>query len=456
MFTLILSSCAARDLCTSACVGLQSWDVRGAYGYHLVAAMGLLLADALYHTVRAMITAILDWRNPDNSEEAAAAATAAAASSAQEAPAGLHSDEPGPGLKQRKVKRRRSKHAWKLEALKILDSDALSDASSLQFSLAAMERALRQHIFMSDTALSWVGIAGFVVISAVTVAALPMLFSVSSGVAVGGASLAGASGLQWQYLLAVAPLAAMAALANARGGGAVDLNLADAWSRLAVMIFAMWAGSGSAGSVGASLLCGGVVLGATSSALTAMYAWRAGYMTMTSPTAIFVAYMVGLGVGCVMAPAAWLLLEQTSVAAAAVAASPQSTGGLLASDKFYASPLVSVFRSTAALATGGPSILPHAAPYVGLAALVLGFAFNFVRESLPQYLKGVVPYPAAVGVVFLSGATVAVDVVMGAAARIFWRLVSNTRMGDEQMLSLNWGGAGLYAQHLSGQKSCPG
>lgn len=428
--TTQLVQCLPAALVTSVvlvlcCTGLQSWDIKGAYGYHLITAMALLLADAVHHTVRGLITAFLDWRNPEGSEEAAAAATAAAASSAQEAsPSPMHGGELGPGLKQRKPKKKRSKHAWKLEALKILDSDTLSDASTLQFSLAAMERALRQHIFMSDAAWSWAGIVGFVVLSAVTVGALPVLFSIGSGAPAGGADMATASGLQWYFLLVAAPLTAMAAFANARGGGAVDINLADSWAKLAVLIFAAWAGTGNAGSVGAGLLCGGVVLGATTSALNTMYAWRSGYMTMTSPTAIFVAYMIGLAVGCVVAPAAWLMLESTSVAAAAVAASPLTTGGLLAPDKFYASPLVSVFRSTAALATAGLSVLPHAAPYVALAAFVVGLGLNLVRESLPSYLKGVVPYPAAVGVVFLSGANVAVDVVVGAAIRIFWRLVS--------------------------------
>lgn len=407
------------------CAGLSSWDVRGSYGYHLATAMALLLADALYHTVRAIITAILDWQNPDGSEAAAAAATAAAASSAQEAPAGsVGREELAAGLKQRKkIKRKGSKNAWKREALRILDSDALSDASSLQFSLAAMERALRQHIFMSDSAKGWVGLAGYIVLSAVTVAALPSLFTISSGIAAGGANLAEAKGLSWLFLLVAAPLAAMAALANSRGGGVVDLNLADAWAKFGVLVFGLWAGS-NAGSVGSSLLCGGVVLGATSSALNAMYAWRAGYMTMTSPTAIFVAYMIGLGVGCFLAPAAWLMFDSNAVASAAASVAPNAAVGLLGPDKFYASPLVAVFRSTAALATGGFAVLPHAAQYVGLAACVVGIGLNLVRDSVPVWAKGAVPYPAAVGVVFLSGANVAVDVVVGAAIRVFWRIVS--------------------------------
>jgi hypothetical protein len=415
-------------MCGVHCTGLGATDVRGSYGYHLVTAMALLLADALYHTVRATITAVLDWHNPDGSEAAAAAATAAAASSAQEAPAAapVGPEELAQGLQQqRKKKRRFNKNAWKREALRILESDALSDASSLQFSLAAMERALRQHIFMSDTALSWVGIAGYIIISAVMVGALPALFSVGSGAAAGGANLADARGLPWYFLLVCALLAAVAAFANSRGGGAVDINLAEAWAKFGLLVFGLWAGSGNAGSVGSSLICGGVLLGVTSSALNAMYAWRAGYMTMTSPTAIFVAYMVGLGVGCVLAPAAWLLFDSNSVAAAAAAVAPRgAAAGLLGADKFYASPLVAVFRSTAALATGGMSALPHAAQYVGLAAFVVGIGLNLVRDSLPKWLRGVVPYPAAVGVVFLSGANVAVDVVVGAAIRVFWRMVS--------------------------------
>jgi uncharacterized oligopeptide transporter (OPT) family protein len=410
--------------------GLPEWDPRGVYGYVLTTAIALLLSDALFHAGRAVVVAIIDWRHPENSEAAAAAATAAAASAAQDSqaaaaagPGGAEAPEgPGPGMRQRRKKggAKFSKQAWKREALRILDSDTLSDASSLQFSLAAMERALRQHIFMSDAMAGWVGIVGFIVCSSVAVAALPALWDVGSATAVGGANLADARSVPFYFLLVAAPLAALAAFGNARAGGAVDVNLADACAKLGLLVFGAWAGAGNPGSTGAALLCGGVLLGAASSALNVMHAWRVGFMCMASPTAIFIAYMIGLGAGCVVAPAAYLLFDSI---AATSAANSGATAGLLAADKFFASPLAAVFRSSAAVATGGPGALPHAMPWLGVAAFVVGLILNITREVvLPKSLKGLVPVPAALAVVFLSGANVAVGVFVGALVRIFWRL----------------------------------
>ncbi|KAF6266546.1 OPT oligopeptide transporter protein-domain-containing protein [Scenedesmus sp. NREL 46B-D3] len=321
---------------------LGPWDIRGAYGYYLTVAMALLLSDAAYHMVKGVV--------------------------------GVAS-------------------AWMVEALRIMDTDTLSDASSLQFSMAAMERALRQHIFMSDGMRGWVGVLGFTVLAAAAAFALP--------------ALAAAGRLQVYHVLIAGVLAAVAGLANARGAGVTDLNMADAYAKVGMLVFAAWAGQG-AGSAGAALACGGLLLGVSSTAVNAMYAWRAGFMTMASPIAVFIAHMIGLGASCLLTPAAWLLFDHSD--------------SLLANDGFFASPMASVFRQTAVLASAGASALPAHALWVAFSALIVGLALNALRDTLPMRLRGVVPIPAALGVVFMSGASIAVDLAVGAAARIFWRL----------------------------------
>jgi hypothetical protein len=151
-----------------------------------------------------------------------------------------------------------------------------------------------------------------------------------------------------------------------------------------------------------------------------MYAWRAGFMTMASPTAVFIAHMIGLGASCLVTPAAWLLFDKSAGPSGVLGT--VSSSSLLAGDGFFASPMASIFRQTAVLASAGASALPAHALWVAFSALIVGIALNALRDTLPMQMRGVVPIPAAVGVVFMTGASTAVDLAVGAAARIFWRL----------------------------------
>eukprot|EP00882_Tetradesmus_deserticola_P020469 GHRQ01022115.1.p1 GENE.GHRQ01022115.1~~GHRQ01022115.1.p1 ORF type:complete len:358 (+),score=118.93 GHRQ01022115.1:3-1076(+) len=306
-----------------------------------------------------------------------------------------------------------------VEALRIVETDALSDASSLQFSMAAMERALRQHIFMSDGMRGWLGMLGFAVLAAVAAVALPAILSSGAATSAVSAAQAASSRLRVYHVLVAGLLAALAGLANARGAGVTDLNMADAYAKAGMLVFAAWAGAG-AGSAGTALACGGLLLGVSSTAVSAMYAWRAGFMTMASPTAIFIAHMIGLCASCLITPAAWLLFDQSASPAGVMGS--VSSDSLLASDGFFASPMATVFRQTAVLASAGASALPVHALWVAFSALIVGVALNALRDTLPMQMRGVVPIPAAMGVVFMSGASIAVDLAVGAAARIFWRL----------------------------------
>lgn len=399
--------------------GLASDDVRGLYGYHLVAAMALLLTDALYHMVKGILGFISDRQFADScrtDDRTQAVDELTAAQQKDTAFAPRADEELGPGLRRKGKKKKRS--AWRREALRIIETDTLSDASALQFGMAAMERALRQHIFLADGSTSWVGVAGFVLLAGAAVAALPNLFGFSTAVAVGGATktaAAAAGTIMYYHVLVAAVLAALVALACARGAGVTDINLAGAYTKLGVLIFSAWAGNG-VGGAGAGLLCGGLLCGAASSAVNAMYAYRAGFMVMASPTAVFASHVIGLGVGCIAAPVAWLIFDSSAPVAG------MNAGNMYASDGFFTSPPAAVFRSTAAIAGSGLSALPMHALWVGMGAVVVAMCLNALRDVLPPQARGLIPIPAAIGVVCLSGASVAVDLAVGAVARIVWRL----------------------------------
>lgn len=407
---------------------LEPWDIRGAYGYYLTVAMALLLSDAAYHMVKGIVGAVLARRIAAGCGKDGAAVVCEEQRTATGRAAVLdeleHAAEAaaaGAGKKRSKGKGKGGKSPWMVEALRIVETDTLSDASSLQFSMAAMERALRQHIFMSDGMRGWHAVLGFLALAAAAAFALPALVSTGAATATTtlSAAQAAAGHLRVYHVLIAGVLAAVAGLANARGAGVTDLNMADAYAKIGMLVFAAWAGQG-AGSAGTALACGGLLLGVSTTAVNALYAWRAGFMAMASPTAIFIAHMIGLAASCLLTPAAWMLFDQSAGPAGVMGS--VSSSSLLAADGFFASPMAAIFRQTAVLATAGVSALPAHALWVAFSALIVGVALNALRDTLPMQLRGVVPIPAAVGVVFISGASIAVDLAVGAAARIFWRL----------------------------------
>jgi hypothetical protein len=249
---------------------LEPWDIRGAYGYYLTVAMALLLSDAAYHMVKGIVGVVLARRIAAGCGKEGSAVVGEEPRSAiggraavlDELENAAEAAAAGSGNKRAKGKGKGGKSAWMVEALRIVETDTLSDASSLQFSMAAMERALRQYIFMSDGMRGWYGVLGFAALAAAAAFALPALISSGAATATGTLSAAqAASGhLKIYHVLIAGLLAALAGLANARGAGVTDLNMADAYAKIGMLVFAAWAGQG-AGSAGTALACGGLLLG---------------------------------------------------------------------------------------------------------------------------------------------------------------------------------------------------
>jgi hypothetical protein len=253
---------------------LEPWDIRGAYGYYLTVAMALLLSDAAYHMVKGIVGVVIARRVAagcgkegsavvgGEQQGSASGALSGRAAILDELEHAAEAAAAGAGKKRAKGKGKGGKSPWMMEALRIVETDTLSDASSLQFSMAAMERALRQHIFMSDGMRGWLGVLGFAAMAAAAAFALPALISSGAATVSGtmSASQAAAGHLRIYQVMVAGVLAAVAGLANARGAGVTDLNMADAYAKIGMLVFAAWAGQG-AGSAGTALACGGLLLG---------------------------------------------------------------------------------------------------------------------------------------------------------------------------------------------------
>jgi hypothetical protein len=93
--------------------------------------------------------------------------------------------------------------------------------------------------------------------------------------------------------------------------GAKTLNLDHSLpaGKFGVLIFAAWGGAD--GGITAGLVSCSVLLVATSTAAHLMQDFRTGYLTLTSPRAMFVSQVVGALMGVVLAPATFQLFWRT-------------------------------------------------------------------------------------------------------------------------------------------------
>ncbi|KAK7300914.1 hypothetical protein RJT34_11766 [Clitoria ternatea] len=82
------------------------------------------------------------------------------------------------------------------------------------------------------------------------------------------------------------------AFCNADGCGLTDWSLASNYGKVAIIIFSSWVG----------LACCGVMMSVVSTASDLMQNFKTGYLTLTSPRAIFISEVLGIAIGCLMSP----------------------------------------------------------------------------------------------------------------------------------------------------------
>ncbi|CAL5030127.1 unnamed protein product [Urochloa decumbens] len=149
----------------------------------------------------------------------------------------------------------------------------------------------RAQVFLRDRVFDPAAVAGYAALSAASVALVPRLYPQLRPGHVAAAYLA-------------APLLAFG---NAYGTGVTDVSVAPTYGRIAVVAFGSWVGLERGGLVAGLAACV-VVASAVSTASDLMQAFRTGYLTLTSPHAVFVGQVAGTALGCVVNPLIFWML----------------------------------------------------------------------------------------------------------------------------------------------------
>ncbi|KAL0853775.1 hypothetical protein Bca101_058927 [Brassica carinata] len=248
----------------------------------------------------------------------------------------------------------------------------------------------RTRFFLKDQIPSWFAGGGYVLIAAVSIAILPQMFDQ----------------LRWYYILVIYVFAPVLAFCNAYGAGLTDWSLASTYGKLAIFTIGAWAGSDHGGVLAGLAACG-VMMNIVSTASDLTQDFKTGYLTLSSPRAMFVSQVIGTAMGCLVSPCVFWLFYK-------------AFDDLGLPNSKYPAPFATVYRSMAKLGVEGVSSLPRDCLVLCYAFFGFAILINVVKDGLGNRWGRFVPLPMAMAIPFFLGPYFAIDMCVGSLVLFVW------------------------------------
>lgn len=219
----------------------------------------------------------------------------------------------------------------------------------------------------------------------------------------------GPAAARWYMVLTAFLLGPPVALVNGFGVGLTDVDNSANYATVAMFLFAAWSSS-SSGSSGQGIIAGcvlsGVLMVFSVSAGVLLQDLRTGYITLTPPSPLLLAQVLGAAFGVLFSPLAFALFW--------------STGQVGLPDGPYPVPFAAVTRGIASIGTLGFSALPRYCTALSGAFFAAAFAMCVVRELLPVRWARFVPSPMGMAFPFFIPASTALDFWLGSVIVMVW------------------------------------
>ncbi|CAL5056848.1 unnamed protein product [Urochloa decumbens] len=250
----------------------------------------------------------------------------------------------------------------------------------------------RDEVFKEGSFPAWAAYAGYAGLSIIAVITIPIMFRQ----------------IKWYYVIVAYILAPLLGFANSYGTGLTDINMAYNYGKIALFIFAAWAGKDN--GVIAGLAGGTLVKQLVLASADLMHDFKTGHMTMTSPRSLLVAQFIGTAMGCMVAPLTFLLFYN-----AFDIGNPNG---------YWKAPYGLIYRNMAILGVEGFSALPKHCLTLSVGFFAFAFMFSVARDVLPHKYGRLVPLPMAMAVPFLVGGNFAIDMCVGSLIVFVWNKVN--------------------------------
>ncbi|KAG8064316.1 hypothetical protein GUJ93_ZPchr0004g39261 [Zizania palustris] len=274
---------------------------------------------------------------------------------------------------------------------------------------------LQTEIFLKDGIPTWLAVSGYIALAAISTVAVPIIFPQ----------------LKWYLVLACYFLAPAIAFCNSYGMGLTNLNLAPSYGKIAIFVFGSLVGRD--GGVIAGLASCGIIMSIVCSAADLMQDFKSGYLTLSSPRSMFVAQMIGVVLGCIIAPLTlWLFWTAFDIG------DP---------DGEYKAPFAIIFREMAIIGIQGLAALPKHCLEICCVCFLTAFVINLLKDVTPHHVSKFIPIPMAMAVPFYVGAYFGVDMFIGTLILFSWQKM-NRRDADDYAVAVASGlicGDGIWS-----------
>lgn len=262
----------------------------------------------------------------------------------------------------------------------------------------------RTEFFLKDQIPNWAACSGYVVLAAIAMICVPLIFHQ----------------LKWYHILVSFSFAPVLAFCNAYGCGLTDWSLASNYGKIAIIIFSSWVGLQNGGIVAGLAACG-VMMSTVSTASDLMQDFKTGYLTLSSPRAMFFSQVLGTTMGCIITPLVfWFFYRAYTIG--------DPTGP-------YPAPYAQLYRGIAILGVDGVSSLPKNCLELSIAFCIAAIAVNIVSQLLQKYetkyrVYRFIPNPMCMAIPFYLGGYFAIDMCIGSLILFLWTM-KNKRMADD-------------------------
>uniref|UniRef100_A0A453MVN8 Uncharacterized protein n=1 Tax=Aegilops tauschii subsp. strangulata TaxID=200361 RepID=A0A453MVN8_AEGTS len=249
----------------------------------------------------------------------------------------------------------------------------------------------RTQIFLKDQIPTVVAVGAYVALAGISVLAIPHIFRQLKP-----------KHVVWAYV--VAPIFAFC---NAYGTGLTDWSLSSSYGKLAIFIFGANIGAKDGGVIAGLAACG-LMMGIVSTASDLIQDFKTGYLTLTSPRAMFVSQVIGTGIGCIISPTVfWIFYQAYDIG----------------NDEGYPAPYAKIYRGIALLGTNGWDQLPKYCLRFCAAFFILAIAICALKEvanNKTWWIRDYIPSALGMAVPFFLGSFFTIDMCVGSLILYMW------------------------------------
>ncbi|KAA8526094.1 hypothetical protein F0562_007806 [Nyssa sinensis] len=255
----------------------------------------------------------------------------------------------------------------------------------------AIDDLKQNEVFVRESIPLWVGAVGYILLTIVSVIAIPRIFPE----------------LKWYYVIVAYIFAPSLAFCNAYGAGLTDINMAYNYGKVALFVLAALAGK-EHGVVAAMVGCG-IIKSVVSVSCILMLDLKTAHLTLTSPRAMIVSQAIGTAIGCVVAPLSFFLFYK-----AFDVGNPNGE---------FKAPYAVIYRNMAIIGVQGFSALPQHCLQLCYGFFAFAVGINLVKDLSPPKIGKWMPLPMAMALPFLVGAYFAIDMFLGSLVVFVWQKI---------------------------------